>query len=257
MVLSGEQWLDRVFRPTVAAATRFRSEGMAPGDALRLMGDRLAAQVEALGQTGVLSDEQERAARDALEEAGIAPEVRSVSFSASSRSVVAPTAVRVGSAPVIARKPAEPPVLRGVLAGPRPFGHLDGRPVTLVSVELWSDHLLIDLYTDPGPEHREQRKRHTRTRLEWVRSELRGLAPKGPAPRGLASPLQEFTWRLSDAHGTEYYRSGGTAEAHEHLDRQRLRWSPAPLPTVDHLTLHATDPTGAAAFTATIDLSAE
>src|SRR2546423_9074591 len=86
-MLSGEQWLAQVFRPAVAGVSRARRErsvSVVSMDPLRMLGSRLAAQVEALGATGVLTDEQESAALDALEEAGIMPEIRSVSFSASS-----------------------------------------------------------------------------------------------------------------------------------------------------------------------------
>jgi hypothetical protein len=147
-MLSGEQWLTQVFRPAVAGVSRARRErsvGVVSVDPLRMVGGRLAAQVEALGDTGVLTDEQERAALDTLEQAGIMPETRSASAAMSSSvpaGVFAPVPVRTGSAPVVVRESAEPldpPMLRGVLAGPRQLGQLDGRPVTLISAELWSD----------------------------------------------------------------------------------------------------------------------
>src|SRR4051794_12296231 len=122
-MLSGEQWLAQVFRPAVAGVGRAR-RGVVSVDALRMGGSRLAAQVEALGDTGGLTDEQERAALDTLEEAGIMPETRSVSatMSSSTAAGVAPVAVRADSAQVAVHEPAEPlepPTLRGVLVGPR------------------------------------------------------------------------------------------------------------------------------------------
>jgi hypothetical protein len=254
VTLSGEQWLEQVFRPAVAAVERARSAGVVPVDSLRVLGGRLAAQVEVLGDTGVLTDEQERTALGALEKAGIMPEVRSTSASASvsGTGVAMPVAVRAGSAPVAARQPDEPPRLRGVLAGPRRLGQLDGRPVTLISAELWSDRFLVDLYTDPGPEYRDRRTRATREHLEWLRRQRRGQAVERPGAALVASPLQNLTWKLQDEHGTEYHRTGGSAEAEHHLDRQRMRWSPAPPVHTEHLTLLATDATGAVVLNAEI-----
>jgi hypothetical protein len=245
VTLSGEQWLEQVFRPAVAAVERVRSADVVTVDPLRVLGGRLAAQVEALGDTGVLTDAQERSALDALEEAGIMPEVRTVSASSSGPGAALPVAVRAGSAaPVAAHQPAEAPRLRGVLAGPRRLGHLDGRPVTLVSAELWSDRVLVDLYADPGQEYRDRRTRATREHLEWLRGQRRGHAAERPRSALVASPLQDLTWTLQDDHGTEYHRTGGSAEAEHHLDRQRLRWSPAPPAHAERLTLLATDATG-------------
>ncbi|MBE8519452.1 hypothetical protein ILP97_18400 [Amycolatopsis sp. H6(2020)] len=253
MKLSGEQWLTQVFRPAVAGVTRARRErpvGLVSVDPLRMLGSRLAAQVEALGDTGVLTDEQESAALDALEEAGISPEIRSVSSSVSSSTATgafAPVAVRAGSAPVVAREPAEPldpPTLRGVLVGPRQLGHLGGRPVTLTSAELWSDRILVDVYTNPGPEHRERRARAAREQLEWMKRQHRGQATERPGRAIASSPLADLTWELRDEQNTAYRRTGGSAESGDHLDRQRMQWSPAPPAHSGFLTLLATDTTG-------------
>jgi hypothetical protein len=250
MTMTGEQWLDRVFGPAVAAAKHVRST--AP---LRALGSRLAAQLEALGDTGALTDEQERTALDALEEAGIMPEIRSVSASTSgSTSGTRVVAVRAGSAPAAAQQPAEPTRLRGVVAGPRPLGQFDGRPVTLISAELWSDRFLVDLYTDPGPEYRSRQARANRERLEWIRRQRRGQTAERPAP--VVSPLLNLTWRLQDEHGTEYHRTSGSTGAEHHLDRQRTQWSPAPPPNCEHLTLLATDTTGTVVLDAEIPVPA-
>jgi hypothetical protein len=261
MALSGEQWLDQVLRPAVAAVNRARqdpSAGRVGVDAFRVLGGRLAAQVEALGDTGVLTDEQERAALDAIEEAGIMPEVRSASASASASMTGATAAVaaRVGSTPVAAREPAGPPRLWSVLAGPRQLGLLEGRPVTLISAELWSDRFLVDLCTDPGPEYRDRRTRQTREHLEWMRRQRRGHAAERPgqAPR-VSSPLQALTWELHDEHGTEYYRTGGSAETADQLDRLRMQWSAAPSVNPERLTLLATDATGTVVLNADIPVS--
>jgi hypothetical protein len=249
VTLSGEQWLARVFRPAVAGVSRARRErsaGVVSVDPLRLLANRLAAQVEALGDT----DEQESTALDLLEEAGIRPEIRSVSSSMSSSTAAgafAPVPVRAGSAPVVAREPAEPldpPTLRGVLAGPRQLGQLGGRPVTLISAELWSDRFLADLYTNPGPEHRDRRARAAREQLEWMKRQRRGQATERPGRAVAGSPLAELTWELHDEQGTAYRRTGGSAESGDHLDRRRMQWSPAPPAHSGHLTLLATDTTG-------------
>jgi hypothetical protein len=250
MTMTGEQWLDRVFAPAVAAAKQVRST--AP---LRALGSRLAAQLEALGDTGALTDEQERTALDALEEAGILPELRSTTASTSSSvSGTRAVAVRAGSAPVAAQQPTEPTRLRGVVAGPRSLGQFDGRPVTLISAELWSDRLLVDLYTDPGPEYRSRQARANRERLEWIRRQRRGQPAERPAP--VVSPLLNLTWGLHDEHGTEYHQTGGSTGAEPHLDRQRTQWSPAPPLNCAHLTLLATDPTGAVVLDAEIPVPA-
>jgi hypothetical protein len=225
MTMSGERWLDQVFRPAVAAVRQVR-----PREPLRALGSRLAAQLEALGDTGVLTDEQETTALDALAEAGIMPEVRSVSASSSSAS----------SASVAAHHPTR---LRGVVAGPRPLGQFDGRPVTLIAAELWSDRFLVDLYTDPGPEYRSTQARTTREHLEWIGRQRRGQAAERPAP--VVSPLLDLTWQLHDEHGTEYRQTGGSAGTEHHLARQRTQWSPAPPPNCERVTLLATDTIGA------------
>src|SRR2546430_10077166 len=134
VTLSGEHWLARVFQPSVAGVNRVRldrSLGVVSIDPLRVLGGRLAAQVEALGDTGVLTEEQERAALDALENAGIMPEIQSRSVSASEVASAAFTAVRSGSSPAAAGKSAEPPALRSVLAGTPQIRHVDARAVTL------------------------------------------------------------------------------------------------------------------------------
>lgn len=262
-MLSGEQWLAQVFRPAVAGmgrARRDRSVGVVSVDPLRLVGARLAAQVEALGDTGVLTDEQERAALDTLEEAGIMPEARSVSTAMSSSmatSSFAPVAARAGSTPVAVREPAEPldpPTLQGVLVGPRQLGQLDGQPVTLISAELWSDRILIDLYTNPGPEHRDRRARAAREQLDWMKRQRRGQATERPGRVVLGSPLADCTWELRDEQGTAYRRTGGSAESGDHLDRQRMQWSPAPPAHSERLTLLATDTTGTTVLNAEIPI---
>ncbi|MFI5593370.1 hypothetical protein ACIA5G_50555 [Amycolatopsis sp. NPDC051758] len=250
MVLSGEQWLAEIFRPAVAGVSRARRErsvGAVSVDPLRMVGSRLAAQVEALGDTGVLTDEQERAALDTLERTGIMPEIRTTSAATSSSMAAgafAPVAVQAGSAPVVAREPLEPPTLRGVLVGPRPLGQLDGRPITLISAELWSDRFLVDLYTNPGPEHRDRRAQAAREQLEWMKRQRRGQATERPGRAVAGSPLADLTWQLRDEQDTAYRRTGGSAESGDHLDRQRMQWSPAPPAHPGRLTLLATDTTG-------------
>jgi hypothetical protein len=247
MTMTGEQWLDRVFRPAVSIADRARGL-VVQVDPMKVLGERLAAQVEALGHTGVLTDEQESAAFDSLEAAGILPEAQSRSASMSATGVVAGTAARITISPA----PDGPPRLLGVLPGPRELGPLDGRPVVLIAAELWSDRFLVDLYADPGPEFRAGRARATREQLEWVRRLRRGGnadRPRGggghPVPR-----LHSLAWELRDGHGTEYDCSEVTAEASDYLARRRLRFAPAPWAGADPLTLFATDDTGAVVFTA-------
>ncbi|MEA5362513.1 hypothetical protein VA596_23455 [Amycolatopsis sp., V23-08] len=254
MVLSGEQWLAQVFRPAVAGMSRARrSAGPVSVDPLRLLGSRLAAQVEALGDTGVLTDEQEIAALDALEEAGIRSSSAS-SVSSSASVGAAPVAVRTGSAPVVPREPLGPPVLRGVLAGPRHLGQLHGRPVTLISAELWTDRFLVDLCTDPGPEHRDRRARTAREQLEWMKRLRRGQATERPNRAITGSALGDLTWEPRDEQGTGYRRIGGSGESGDHLDRQRMQWSPAPPADSGRLTLLARDTTGAIVLDAEIPL---
>ncbi|MGW3966623.1 hypothetical protein ACWED2_42875 [Amycolatopsis sp. NPDC005003] len=225
-----------------------------------MLGSRLAAQVEALGDTGVLTDEQERAALETLEEAGIMPEVRSVSVSASSSQAAgtfAPVAVREGSAPVVEQEPAEPrepPTLRSVLAGPRQLGQLDGRPVTLISAELWSDRFSVDVSTNPGPEHRDRRAQAARAHLEWMKRQRRGQTTERPGRPVTGSPLADLTWELRDELGTAYRRTGGSAESGDHLDRQRMQWFPEPPAHSGRLTLLATDTTGTTVLNAEIPI---
>ena len=83
MVLSGEQWLDEYFRPRLAAIDKQDGGHAALPEALRMLGGRLWAQVEALADTGVLNEQQERTALDLLRQAHLAPEIRSSGMSAS------------------------------------------------------------------------------------------------------------------------------------------------------------------------------
>jgi hypothetical protein len=238
VTMSGEQWLDQVFRPTVAAVKNVPSTRRVSADPLQMLGSRLAAQVEALRDTGVLTDDQETTALDALEEAGIMPELQSVSASESGTAI-----------------PAQPPArLRSVVAGPRPLGLFDGRPVTLVAAELWSDRFVVDLYTDPGPEYRNRQARTNRERLKWISLQRRGQSAERPPH--VTSPLATLTWTLHDDHGTEYHQTGGSAGSERHLDRQRTQWSPAPPANCERVTLVATDTTGAVVLTLEIPVTA-
>lgn len=248
--MTGEQWLDRVFRPAVSIADRARGL-VVQVDPMKVLGERLAAQVEALGDTGALTDEQENAALDSLEAAGLLPEAQS-SASMSATGVVVGTATREVPARItISPAPDGPPRLLGVLPGPRELGPLDGRPVVLIAAELWSDRLLVDLYTDPGPEFRAGQARATREQLEWVRRLRRGGNADRPRSDGRPVPrLHSLAWALRDEHDTEYDCSDVTAEASDYIARRRLRFAPAPSAGADPLTLHATDDTGAAVFTA-------
>jgi hypothetical protein len=85
-----------------------------------------------------------------------------------------------------------------------------------------------------------------------MRRQRRGHAAERPGRTPLASPLQSLTWDLRDEHGTEYVRTGGSAESGDYLDRQRMQWSPAPSANIDHLTLLATDAAGAVVLNAEI-----
>lgn len=239
MSLTGEQWLDQFFRPSVSVADGARGLVVLV-DPMRVLGSKLAAQVEALGDTGVLTDEQVSAALDVLEAAGILPELESRSASMSSHIEITPA-------------PDGPPRLLGVLPGPRELARLDGRPVVLISAELWSDRFIVDVYADPGPQFRAGRARATREQLDWVRRLRRGERADHPGGAHAAPRLHELTWELQDEQGTEYGRNGGaTAEASDYIARRRLQWSMAPWVGAETLTLLATDGDGSVVFTADI-----
>ena len=238
MSMTGEEWLDRVFRPAVSISDRARGV-VVQVDPLKVLGGRLTAQVEALADTGVLTDEQERAALDALEAAGILPELQSRSASGGTRMTITPA-------------PDGPPRLEAVLAGPRDLGLLDGRPLVLISAELWSDRFLIDLYADPGPDFRAGVARATRERLDWVKRLRRGERADRPGGAHATARLHELTWDLLDEQGTEYTGTLAAAEASDYIARQRLRWWPAPWLGVESLTLRATDGAGSVVFTARV-----
>ena len=216
-MLSGEQWLEQVFRPRVAGVARFlvRADSHTAGWT-RQQGAVLMAQVSALVATGVLSDEQARSAFDLIDEAGIAPEIRSVSASGSASGSFA-VPVRKGlPAGVPVTAPSAPPELLRVSPGPRPLGRLDGRPVTLVSAELWSDRFAIDFFTETSTGNR---------RILMHRP----------------SRLQALRWELWDEIATAYGTAGGSGEWGEHLDRKRVSWQPAPPKDVEQVTLLAFD----------------
>lgn len=249
MTMTGEQWLDRVFRPAVSIADRARGL-VVQVDPMKVLGEKLAAQVEALGDTGVLTDAQESAALDSLEAAGILPELSSRTATMSATGGTGTAFAREGTRMTISPAPDGPPRLLGVLPGPSELGRLDGRLVVLISAELWSDRFLVDLYTDPGPEFRAGRARASRERLDWVRRLRRGEDADHPGGGYVAPRLHELAWELQDEHGTEYHSSDVTAEASDYIARRRLRFAPAPWAGADQLTLRATDDTGAVVFTA-------
>jgi hypothetical protein len=120
----------------------------------------------------------------------------------------------------------------------------------LVSAELWTDRFLVDLYTDPGQEYRAARTRATREQLAWMRDQRRGLAGERPSPARAGSPLQDLIWELRDEHGTDFRQTGTTTESGHYVDRRRMQWSPAP--SSAHLTLLATDATGAVVLNAAL-----
>ncbi len=262
MALSGEQWLDQVFRPKLADVQRVRAERGADGDALKALGGRLWAQVEALADTGVLTDEQERTALAALRGAELMPSVRVVSTAATTTATAssfgAATAVSAptfsGEIHPLPEAAAGPPRLVGVQPGPFVLGLLGGNPVTLVAAEVWTGRIIVDLYIGTSPEQRRARHEGEHEYLEWVRRQRRGEPGERPRHPRLTSPLQAARWELRDEPGTLYARSGGTGEWDDHMDRQRLYWQPAPPPGVRQVTLAALAPDGAVLFTCAIPL---
>jgi hypothetical protein len=224
VTLSGEQWLEQIFRPIVRS-------GPSP-----VLGGRLYAQVQALGATGVLTASQVADAINALAEIGYTPELRSVTATAFGTGSTAAVAVREGT--VVQPVVEEPPVLRAVLGGPLRLGQFDGRPVTLVSVQLWSNRVVIDLFADPGPDYAARRAEAHRARLKQI------LSGRKDMPRPMVSPLQSLMWTLGDEHGTAYRVVGGSGHTDDHTDRRESQWSPAPPANTEHLTLRGTDPNG-------------
>lgn len=265
MALSGEQWLDQVFRPKLADVRRVRAEQPGDGDALKALGGRLWAQVEALADTGVLTDEQERAALAALRGAELMPSVRVVSTSATATSGFS-TATSVSSVSSVSpptfsgelhplpETAAGPPRLAGVQPGPFVLGLLGGNPVTLVAAEVWTGRIIVDIYIGTSPEQRRARHEGEHEYLEWVRRQRRGEPGQRPRHPRLTSPLQAAQWELRDEAGTAYARSGGTGEWDDHMDRQRLYWQPAPPPGIRQVTLTAVGPDGAPLFSCAIPL---
>lgn len=264
MALSGEQWLDQVFRPKVAVVQRARAGNAADGEALKALGGRLWAQVEALADTGVLTDEQERTALAALRGAEMMPVIRSVSVSAGASSgftTGSPVAVasafagaEVHAAASDDDVPAGPPRLVGVQPGPFVLGLLGENPVTLVTAEVWTARIIVDLYTGTSDTQRRARHEGEQEYMDWVRRQRRGEAGQRPRHPRLTSPLQAARWELRDEAGTAYSRCGGTGEWDDHLDRQRLYWQPAPPPDVRQVTLTASDAEGAVLFSCAIPL---
>lgn len=249
MTMTGEQWLDQVFRPSVSIADGARGMRVQV-DPMRVLGGKLAAQVEALGDTGVLTDEQERAAFDSLEAAGILPELESRSASMSTTERMTVTTGPDGTAGMaISPVPDGPPRLLGVLAGPRELGSIDGRPVVLISAELWSDRFLVDLYADPGPGFRAGRARATRQQLDWLRHLRRGERADRPGGGHAMPALHDLVWDLQDGQGTEYARTAA-GELSDYVVRRRLQWTPAPWVGVETLTLRALDGDGTVVLTA-------
>ncbi|HKN53800.1 MAG TPA: hypothetical protein VJX66_14960 [Amycolatopsis sp.] len=256
MVLSGEQWLDEYFRPRLAAIDKQDGGHAALPEALRMLGGRLWAQVEALADTGVLNEQQERTALDLLRQAHLAPEIRSSGMSASqSGGPTAAMPMPVVSTSLAGPPPPQrpdvwttPPRLLGVLPGPHVLGQFQGHPVTLVAAELWNNRLVVDLYTGTTEEYRQARERSNRAHLEWMARRRRGQQT-GEAPPGHPDPpMQAARWELHDEQGTRYRRSGGAGEWSDHLDRLRLHFHPAPPPDARKVHLRATDPRGTAMF---------
>jgi hypothetical protein len=256
MVLSGGQWLDQVLRPRLADVKRIRHDQASSTrleDVLWRLGARLASQVDALAATGVLTEEQERAASALIEDAGIMSETRSVSVSASSSSAVAFAASSAAAsvAPIPVGVPSGPPTLLKVSPGPLPLGRFDGRPVTLVSAELWSDRFSLDFYTETSVESRLARREAGREHGEWIRRASRGEVAERPRT-AQRSPLRSLRWGLRDESGTAYVTGGSSGEWGDYVDRKRISWHPAPPRDIERVTLFATDGEGKEVFGAEI-----
>ena len=146
--MEGDQWLRSVFTPCL------RRESLAYGSDA----DLLRAQLRALHDCAVLDDAEFTAAERRLDAAVEAARER------------AGFRVRPAGSTRPARRLTA--VLRRVLAVGRPVAEVDGMPLALTSVELWSDRSYIFLAGLPTPEADEHVREVEAHLEEWGRRHL-------------------------------------------------------------------------------------
>lgn len=259
--MTGEQWLAQVVQPILDGLRRMDERRKADPDfrkAIALTGARLAAQVEALADTGVLTEAEEAQTLASLQDAGLISErlARTSSTWSSSTFTVraAPALGHEAMLSVPVEAPVGPPELVAVSPGPIGLGDLDGFPLTLVVLELWTDGLAVDMYAPTSREHRSAWQRSEREQHELARRRRRGEEVPETPYRSPPSPLANLHWSLRDEVNTEYYRGGNSGHTDFGLDRIRIEWHPCPPPTVRQVRLRAAGDDDAEVVAATMRL---
>lgn len=214
--MDGDQWLATVFTPAL------RRESMAyGGDA-----DQLRGQLRALHDCDVLDD---------------------AAFAAAERRIDAAVEAARERAGFRIRPPGhtDPPrrltaELRRVIAVGRPVAEVDGMPLALLSVELWSDRSFVHLAGLPTPEADEHVREVEAGFEEWGRlnrerrSGIGSLEP--PSFRGgrLLGALEVV---LRDDLGTRYRWTGGSSGGSQTEWRIEAHYAPGVTEAATRLTI--------------------
>ncbi len=203
--MTGDQWLTTVFTPCL------RRESLAYGSDAEL----LRGQLRALRDCGVL-DEAEFAAAERRLDAAVEAARERAGF-------------RIRPPGSTQPPPRLTAVLHRVLAVGRPVAEVDGMPLALTSVELWSDRSFVHLAglpTGDADEHVRQVEAHM---TEWGRRHQERRSGDGslspPELRGgrLLSALQVV---LRDDVGTTYRWTGGQAGGSQTEWRMQAHYAP-------------------------------
>jgi hypothetical protein len=203
--MDGDQWLTTVFAPCL------RRESLAFGSDA----DLLRGQLRALRDCEVL-DEAEYAAAEHRIDAAVEAARERAGF-------------RVRPAGYTQPPPRLTATLHRVLAVARPVAEVDGMPIALTSVELWSDRSFLHLAglpTEAADEHVRQVEAHM---AEWGRRHQERRSGDGslspPELRGgrLLSTLQIV---LRDDHGTTYHWTGGHSGGSQTEWRMQAHYAP-------------------------------
>lgn len=223
MALTGEQWLDREFRPVVASMSPAGKESAESSRVLQaILGLRLLGALDALSAVGVLSEDQQAQCRSDLEGKGLTE----------TRSHVTMTSMAWASAIVTGRSEAEDPAtpqverdqLREVVAVNKVLGLIEDEPCLLVSLELWSRsvraHLLLDV-----SEHTKAQQTAVLEMGRWARDRANGDEHEADRPAHLAHmgyPGGGVTWELEV---NDLVSVGSLVSGHGGGDQYRLEIS--------------------------------
>jgi hypothetical protein len=188
----------------------------------------LRGQLAALHDCGVLDDQAHANAMQRLDAAIEAARQR------------APFELR----PVGIGEPAAVPVvaLRRVLAVAQPLAEVDGMPLVLTSVELWTNRVDVFLAGRPTAEAQQPLRQHDAELNEWARKRREGRSEGVLSPPQLrGGRLFELDIRVRDNLDTGYRAMAGSAGGSNTEWRVHRYYEPGVSETATLLTVEIVD----------------